>query len=127
MLKKDLKEVKIFDRIEKMCNCKLDIEFRQFIIANNAATPEHFNFMVGDRKEVFGAVLNFNDGDPEGSSVMTALNVVTQKKLVPFGIDPFGNYICYDWKTSHIIFWEHEQQKTSCIAKNLLEFIEGLF
>ena len=56
-----------------------------------------------------------------------ALNVVDDKNLLPFAIDPFGNFICLDIKDNTVVYWNHEINEVSSTGKNLSEFIESLY
>ena len=49
--------------------------------------------------------------------------------LVPFSPDGFGNHYCFDVKSHHIVFWEHDVDYTQhhpiVICKSLAEFIQN--
>lgn len=83
--------------------------------------------MVGNNEKVFGAVLSFNHGEKDTDSVFSALKTVDDKNLIPFGVDPFGNYICYSLKDYAIIFWDHETGKSFVAGFSLTEYIESLY
>ena len=98
-----------------------------FITEHNAATPEKHRFMVGTTERVFGAVLSVNKGETDTDSIYTALDVINDKDIIPFAIDPFGNYICYSSKDSTILYWNHETNTTLSTELNLIDFIESLY
>ena len=56
-----------------------------------------------------------------------ALEAVEDKNLLPFAIDPFGNYICYQLNEKQIVYWDHENDAVTTTGKSLKEFIESLY
>ena len=110
---------------EILAICK--VLLKEFILKTNASTPSRYNFMLGNNERVFGAVLCFNENEPEVDSVFDALEVIEDKDLIPFGIDPFGNYICYSLKEKKIVFWNHETGRTESTEKSLEDFVESLY
>ncbi len=76
---------------------------------------------------VFGAVLSFNKNEEDTDTVFTALEVVDDKKLFPFAIDSFGNYICLDLTTEDVVFWDHETGEVSSTQKSLENLLESLY
>lgn len=93
----------------------------------NAATPSKTKFMLKVDEKVLGAILSFNPGETEADSFESAMNIGFEKNIVPFGIDPFGNYICYNTNDNTIIFFEHENDSFFVVADNLNEFIKMLY
>ena len=43
-------------------------------------------------------------------TVYPALEAIKDKNLLPFAIDPFGNYICYQLDRKQIVYWDHESE-----------------
>lgn len=123
----EIADVSVFAEIEKARGIKIPDELRSFIMEVNAATPSKYNFMVGAVEKVFGAVLSFNRGETDIDTVFTALTSIEDKNLLPFAIDPFGNYICYSLKDKKVVFWNHETNRVSPTEKNLRDFLEGLY
>ena len=117
----------VFGEIEKEYGVKFSDELKAFIAEYNAATPEKHRFMVGTTERVFGAVLSVNKGETDTDSIYTALDVINDKDIIPFAIDPFGNYICYSSKDSTILYWNHETNTTLSTELNLIDFIESLY
>jgi hypothetical protein len=100
---------------------------KDFILETNAATPSKYNFMVGNNEKVLGAVLSFNHNENDIDSVFTALSVIDDNNLIPFGIDPFGNYICYSLKENMVVFWDHETGNVSSTGASLADFLKALY
>lgn len=116
----------VFSEIEKDRGIKIPKELEELVVNANAATPEKCRYMLGNDERVVGAILSFNKED-EADSVFLALNVVDDKNLLPFAIDPFGNFICLDIKDNTVVYWNHEINEVSSTGKNLSEFIESLY
>ena len=102
-------------------------ELKNFVAEHNAATPSRHHFMVGATERVFGAVLSFEKNETEADTVYPALEAVEDKNLLPFAIDPFGNYICYQLNEKQIVYWDHENDAVTTTGKSLKEFIESLY
>ena len=123
----DISDPAVFDEIEKERQILFPDELKEFILKTNASTPSRYNFMLGNNERVFGAVLCFNENEPEVDSVFDALEVIEDKDLIPFGIDPFGNYICYSLKEKKIVFWNHETGRTESTEKSQQQKQESLY
>lgn len=123
----DVADTNVFAEIENERNISFPPELKNFILNANAATPSSYNFMVGNNERVLGAILSFNRNESDTDSVFTALSVIDDCDLIPFGIDPFGNYICYSLKDNTVVFWDHETSKVDSTGKKLDDFIESLY
>lgn len=123
----DLKDPQAFAKVETMRGIRIPTELRQFIENHNAATPSNYHFMVGSTERVFGAVLSYDEEEKEADRVYLALEAIKDKNLIPFAIDPFGNYICYALDKNEIVFWDHETDKEVSTGKNLEKFIKSLY
>ena len=123
----DVVDENIFSGLEKEYNIKFPDELKKFIIENNAATPSKYNFMLGTTEKVLGAVLSFNRGETDTDTVFGAFDVIEDKTLIPFAIDPFGNYICYSLRDDKIVFWNHETNGINTTGKSLQEFLDSLY
>lgn len=123
----DVANPNVFSDIEKKYGIVISEELRVFILTTNAATPSKYNFMLGATERVLGAILSFNEGEMDTDTVYAALSVMEDKSLVPFAIDPFGNYLCYSNKDNKVVFWDHETSGISSTQKGLSEFIDSLY
>ena len=103
----DVVNQNVFSDIEKKYGIVIAEELRALILTANAATPSKYNFMLGATERVVGAILSFNEGETDTDTVYTALSTMEDKTLVPFAIDPFGNYICYSNKNILLISYLH--------------------
>lgn len=123
----DLTNEQVFTEIEKDRGIVIPSNIRDFICKTNAATPSKYNFLIGSTEKVLGAILSFNRDEKDTDTVFTALSVVENRDLLPFAIDPFGNYICYDVKKGVVVFWDHETDEVSSTAQDFDDFLMGLY
>ena len=93
----------------------------------NAATPSKTRFMFKVDEKILGAILSFNPDEKEADSFESAMNMEFDKNIVPFGIDPFGNYICYNTENGKVVFFDHEEDTMDEIASTLDAFLEKLY
>ena len=123
----DLNDENIFSSIEKERGIVIPKQLKKIVIDGNAATPEKYKFIIGSTERVLGAVLSFNKGEKDTDTVFTALEVIDDKNLLPFGIDSFGNYICMNITENKVVFWDHETGDVFETGKNLTDFFETLY
>lgn len=123
----DLDDSGVFDDIAEQRKTDFPEELRNFITAHNGASPDKYNFMIGINEKVFGAVLSFNRDEQDADTVYSAFEAISDGKLIPFAIDPFGNYICYETSDKQIVFWEHETGKYLNTELSLSEFLASLY
>ena len=102
-------------------------DLKELLMVANAATPSKTRFMLKVDEKVLGAVLSFNPNEKEADSFESAMNIGFEKNIVPFGIDPFGNYICYNTDNGNIMFFDHEEDKLEKIVSTLKDFLNGLY
>lgn len=122
-----LQDLTVFDRIGAMRGIRFPEELKLFIMSKNASTPVNYRFKVGSKEKILGSILSFNKNIVGIDSVFTALTVVDDKNLIPFGIDPFGNYICYSVKNGKVVFWDHETGKVSSTNLLFKKFVDSLY
>lgn len=123
----DVEDANVFEKIGEKRGIIFPEDLKKFILECNAATPSKYCFMVGNNERVFGAVLSFNLNETEAESVFDVLPIIVDKNLIPFGVDPFGNYICYAVREKEIVFWDHETDKVISTGKILKDFIKELY
>ena len=115
----------IFEEIEKAYTVNFSNELKKFILAHNAASPEKYHFVVNGIERVFGAVLSVNKGEEDVDTIYTAFRIMNKKEMIPFAIDPFGNYICC--LNNEVLFWEHETENIISTGLDFSSFIESLY
>lgn len=123
----NIKNEDIFNEIENERGIVFPKELKDFILKRNASTPSKYHFMLGVVEKVLGAVLSFNRDETDTDTVFSAFTAIEDTNLIPFAIDPFGNYICYTLNDSKIVFWDHETDAVTSTHKGLHEFLESLY
>ena len=123
----DVVNQNVFSEIEENYGITISEELRALILMANAATPSKYNFMLGTTEKVVGAILSFNKGETDTDTVYSALSAIEDRSLVPFAIDPFGNYICYSNNDDEVVFWDHETSGVSPTGKGLSAFLNSLY
>lgn len=122
--KSELLNENVFEEITQNYGLIVPEELKTLIKEANGATPDKTKVVIGNKERVFGALLSFNEGDPD--DVYTVLDSIEYKSFIPFGVDSFGNYYCYHVKKHEVYFWDHEENRMERSGYNLKEFLENL-
>ncbi|MBF1046254.1 MAG: SMI1/KNR4 family protein [Peptostreptococcus sp.] len=124
-------KVDLHDRaLEKISNkygIKIPDDLVELLKKANGATPTKTKFMVKVDEKILGSILSFNLKESEADSFEVAMKIGFDRNIIPFGIDPFGNYICYDTNNGNIIFFDHEENLSTIITNSLKKFIDILY
>lgn len=67
---------------------------------------------------MLGSILSYNEDDKEADDVYTAMQSIHNQQLIPFAIDPFGNYFCISGDSHTVVFWDHEEGTITDTGKN---------
>lgn len=121
---KELKDNNVFSQIEKERNVKVSNTLRSLIKNANAGSPNRKLCIINKKERIIGSILSFNKGDTD--SVFLAMDVVEDKNLLPFAIDPFGNYFCIN-KQNIVVFWDHETDNIESSKFTLEKFLNSLY
>jgi len=119
---------------EELLHILLPNDYKTFIQKCNGSKPSLQRFDIPGRKEcVLDYMLNVNPNTINcllEASERLHKNGMNQK-LIPIAIDPFGNYITYDYRSSslnpEVVFWNHENNNTAFIAKDMTVFFAMLY
>ena len=122
-----IERLSVFDGIEKQHNVKIPDSFKNLMIEANAATPEKCRFMLNGEERVLGNMLSFNKKTADTDSAEDAFSAIQNKNLLPFAIDPFGNYICFSTENDTVVVREHETDETISTDLNLSDFLSSLY
>lgn len=123
----EVNNIAVFTEIENERQISFPQDLKDLIIESNAATPSKYNFMANNSEKVLGAILSFNKNETDTDSVFTAFNAIADTNLMPFGIDPFGNYICYSLNNNSVVFWDHESDAVITVSDSLSSFLDSLY
>ena len=95
----------------------MDVKFPEDYIScaakNNGSAVMPYVFNVEGERRVFGTLLSYDTASNDYIvNVYNNYLKTLPKKLVPFGFDPAGNLICFDYRNHEenpiVVFWEHE-------------------
>lgn len=104
-------------------------DFKKCVVQNNGGRPNLRTFDTDKEKErSFKSIFSFNTEDRE--TVWKTLDACEEElsdKYVAFGIDNFGNLICFDRKNSNVIFLDVETLNTEYIAPTFSDFLDKLY
>ncbi len=120
-----LSNANVLDDLEIDYCFKMESDFKEFIIKNNAAYPSPNAFDKPRKDLVLSNLLSFNKEDDE--SVYSVINLFVKNgklTMLPFATDGFGNMICI--KGKQILFWNHENGNAQIVADSLGTFLQML-
>lgn len=103
----------IVKKIGQSMGIKFPKDYIDCVKVNHGANVIPYCFDVEGIERVFGSLLSF---DEESSDYIVKdynnYRATLPNGVVPFGIDPAGNLICFDYKNHEedpiVVFWEHE-------------------
>ena len=124
---KKLEDINELKNFEFENSCKLPVDLEKCVICNNGGRPEIKVFDT-DKSEgrMFKRLLSFNYGEAE--NIWDAYNVMQKEDadLVPFAVDPGGNYICFQKIDHKIYLWLHETNTAEYVAESFKDFLNKL-
>lgn len=123
----DLKDERVFKDTEEKYGIEFPENLKEFIVRNNAASPDNDCVIVDGIERVYGETLSFNKEETEASTFDAAKSAVEDNQYLPFAIDPFGNYFCYSLDTDTIVFYDYEEDTYSDSNLTLEQFLESLY
>lgn len=132
ILAKQLDDIVDIERVEERLDIILPKDFKEVVKNYNGASPEKEAFDTDTKKErVFERLLHFNL--TKKGNILEVLNWVKsniEENVYPFGEDPFGNYICFDYRESNtpkIVFWDRDINRFEFVANSFEEFLNKLY
>lgn len=130
-------EESVIKGIQKKLGIAFPEDYIQCAIRNHGGSPRPKVYDFSGRKEaVFGSLLSFDEHEPTFIlDVYDAIGKRLPDKVIPFADDPFGNYLCFDFRDKEsnptVVFWDHEQpnRKTSLskVCNNFTELLNKLY
>ncbi len=122
-----IKENAIED-FESKYNVDIPEDLKKVILKNNGGMPSvsAIDNSNGDTY-VFGGLLSFNDGDDDCVYDFVDMFIDEDDRLsmLPFGLDPFGNFYCI--KDNKVVFYNAEEDTTELMADSFSDFVDGLY
>ena len=123
-----LKEKSAVDVLEIKYNYPLPSDLKNCILEYNSGVPSPCLFDFGENKgKVFGGLLSYNTGDLDNIYDFVELFQNKDKSglsMLPFGIDPAGNFLCI--KDHKIVFYDHETEKVIPVCDTFTQLLKML-
>lgn len=102
--------------------------YKSLVLQKNGGFPSRNNFVSAEGREaVFESLINWDKS--RKANIYFWTEIVNKPKIVPFGKDPFGNVICFNFnygRVPEIQFWNHETSELVPVASSFDFFIERL-
>lgn len=102
--------------------------YKALVLANNGASPDQNVFDMPSAHEcVFESLINWDVS--RKANIYFWTGIINSNGVIPFGKDPFGNVVCFDFTKSRepqIVMWNHETGALPFVADNFDEFISRL-
>ncbi|NBJ14839.1 MAG: SMI1/KNR4 family protein [Dehalobacter sp. 4CP] len=129
---KTLNNKKDIKRFEEIIHKVLPSDYKEIVGNYNGGRPDKSAVMLQSKREVvFKTLLSFNKEDKENIfAVYDWVGSQLQKGLIPFAIDPAGNYFCFDYnnnKNGSVVFWNHENQQYILICNTFTQLLENMY
>lgn len=124
-----LKNENAIKEIEEKYFVVIPEDLKACIVHHNAGVPSPSTFDIGEKKGmVLGGLLSFNKGDLDSIYDYIDLFVCDECKkikMLPFALDPAGNFICI--MDNVVVYYNHETDKTVTISNSFTDFLEILY
>ena len=126
---KELQSLDLISEFENTVNYKFCSEFVETVKNYNGARPENSLFDTDKtEKRAIKSLLSFNKSDKETVwKIMDWNRTELAEKYVAFGIDNFGNLICFSVENGNVIFLECESLSIEMIAGDFTGFLSKLY
>lgn len=121
---------KIIREVENYLDVKLPADYKECIKVNNGGRPRPNVFDSDDGGEgfVFRSLISFTKKELNIKMFKEELDTL---KILPFATDPFGNYICFDYRYTEdsptIVFYNHEFDSINPVCDTFTALIERLY
>lgn len=102
--------------------------YKSLVLKQNGGFPSKNLFVSAEgRESVFESLINWDKS--RKANIFFWTEIVNRTKVIPFGKDPFGNVICFNFnygKNPEIQFWDHETSELIPVASTFEFFLEKL-
>lgn len=121
----NIKQIQEFESLYKVSFPEM---YKKIILVSNGGYPSKTLFDLDNGREVvFESLINWDKA--RKANFYFWLDNLDIENIVPFGKDPFGNLICFDFSTQEnpvIKFWDHETNDFYVIAESFDDFLNKL-
>ncbi|WP_162257242.1 SMI1/KNR4 family protein [Paenibacillus sp. Soil724D2] len=117
-------------RVEKQLNISFPRDYVECVLHNNGGQPipDIFDF-EGHKGSVMNALIHLNsEEDMHVIDVYEKIKDRLPQSIYPFADDPFGNYLCFDYRYGNspvIVYWDHEKSQQD--KNTAISFVCGSF
>lgn len=125
-------------QVEENLDIKFPKDYLEIVMNNDGGYPSPNDFLLNNRLEMFNNLISFKISD--SSNILETMEAVSDRLIegiIPFGDDPGGNLICFDYRSSDnptVVFWDHEiagsgelEKAISFICDNFTDFLDMLY
>lgn len=125
---KPLKSTGFIKEFERHTGFELPLSYQKQVLSINGGRPEKYCFKTESGKErTIKRLLSLSRDDLEnawdlGKWVLDCFN----RHFIPFAIDSFGNYICFD-QIGAVLFVSHDPLEYEFVACDFDEFLKALY
>ena len=117
--------------LESMLNKSLPVDYTECILENNGGYPSlHVFETETGMNRVFGGLLSLIEDDDDNihDAYSTVSDRLDREDVLPFAVDPAGNYICFDFSANpaSVVFWEHETNNLDKVSDTFNALINML-
>lgn len=123
----DIRDELIFQKLGKNMGVEFPKELSSLILENNAASPDKNRIIIKDIERVLDSLLSFNETEIDAMTFNSAFQAVDNNLLIPFAMDPFGNFFCYMLDKNMVGYYDHEEQIIEETEYSLKQFIKNLY
>lgn len=123
-----LNDTSLIEEFSKRANFTFPSDYKKFVKENNAGYPPKTCYDTNvTEKRCIKSLLSLNKEDEESIWDLYDADGKMEKESVPFAIDDFGNFICFNRYNGSVIFYDHETGNSEKIANNFSEFLDKLY
>ncbi|MDM5358771.1 SMI1/KNR4 family protein [Peribacillus sp. ACCC06369] len=118
--------------IERVFEIEYPDDYKMCVMRYNGGFPEPNIFNFGEGQQgVFNDLISFTDNDINIGMFYELFSSPTLKGIVPFARDPFGSYLCFDYRNNYpspkIIFFNHEEEALSLVCDTFSDLLEQMY
>lgn len=99
-------------QVEEKLGINFPKDYLEVVMKNDGGFPDPNVFFMNSNEESFNNLINLKvDAEYNIFKTMDMVKDRLVDGIVPFGDDPGGNLICFDYRSSDeptVVFWDHE-------------------
>ncbi|ADU31960.1 SMI1/KNR4 family protein [Evansella cellulosilytica] len=120
---------KSLNNLENEFDILLPSTYRILMKLYNGGRPKPNKYYIQQEERVVKSFLNVYPVKGGVKDVVSWLEL--PQKVIPFANDPFGNYLCFDYRNISymeptIVLWEHEKNRLVIVEQSFEAFLRML-